>query len=45
MSTLAVVRRETRSWRWPLLMLGSMTAVAYLMALAVYQVGGWLGFA
>lgn len=45
MSTLAVVRRETRSWRWPLLMLGSMTAVAYLMALAVYQVGGWFGFA
>ena len=45
MSTLAVVRRETRSWRWPLVMLGSMTAVAYLMALVVYQVGGWFGFA
>jgi len=44
MSTLAVVRRETRSWRWPLLMFVSMTALAYVMAVLVYQVGRWLGY-
>jgi ferrous iron transport protein B len=43
-STLAVVRRETRSWRWPIVMFVSMTALAYLMALLTYQVGGLLGF-
>ena len=44
MSTLAVVRRETRSWRWPLLMFVSMTALAYVMAVAVFQVGRLLGY-
>jgi ferrous iron transport protein B len=44
MSTLAVVRRETRSWRWPLLMFASMTALAYIMAVLVFQVGRLLGF-
>lgn len=43
MSTLAVVRRETRSWRWPLLMFTSMTALAYVMAVLVFQVGRLLG--
>jgi ferrous iron transport protein B len=38
-STLAVIRRETRSWRWPLLTFTYMTALAYLAALAVYQIG------
>jgi len=37
MSTLAVVYRETKSWRWPLLQLIYMTVVAYCSALAVYQ--------
>ncbi|MCU0450409.1 MAG: ferrous iron transport protein B [Bernardetiaceae bacterium] len=37
MSTLAVVRRETKSWKWPLVQLAYMTAVAYLSSLAVYQ--------
>ncbi len=45
LSTVAVVRRETNSWRWPLFLIGYMTAVAYLMALLVHQAGGWLGFA
>jgi ferrous iron transport protein B len=40
MSTVAVVRRETRGWKWPLFMFGSMTAVAYVAALLVFQVGG-----
>lgn len=44
MSTLAVVRRETRSWRWPIFMFVTMTGIAYLAALVVYQGGQWLGF-
>jgi ferrous iron transport protein B len=43
MSTVAVVRRESQSWRWPLAMVGWMTASAYLAALLVYQVGRLLG--
>jgi ferrous iron transport protein B len=37
MSTLAVVKRETRSWKWPLLQLVYMTGLAYLLSLLVYQ--------
>ncbi len=37
MSTLAVVRRETRGWKWPAIQLAYMTGLAYLMSLAVYQ--------
>ena len=37
MSTLAVVKRETRTWKWPLIQLFYMTFLAYLMALLVYQ--------
>lgn len=44
MSTIAVVRRESGSWRWPLLMLGYMTALAYVASLLVYQVGAALGW-
>lgn len=44
MSTVAVVRRETNSWRWPLFMIAYMTALAYLAALATYQIGSFLGF-
>lgn len=39
MSTLAVVRRETGGWRWPIFMLVYMNAVAYVVAFAVYQGG------
>jgi len=44
-STLGVIKRETNSWRWPLITFGYMTALAYLAALAVYQlaVGAGLG--
>jgi ferrous iron transport protein B len=41
-STLAVIRRETRSWRWPVFTFTYMTALAYLGALAVYQIGSRL---
>jgi ferrous iron transport protein B len=37
MSTLAVVRRETRSWKWPVIQLLYMTGLAYLMSWLVYQ--------
>jgi len=37
MSTLAVVKRETRSWKWPVIQLVYMTALAYLMSWVVYQ--------
>jgi len=38
MSTLAVVRRETNSWKWPMWQLVVMTVIAYVVALGAYQV-------
>jgi ferrous iron transport protein B len=37
MSTLAVVKRETNSWKWPMWQLFVMTAIAYIVALGAYQ--------
>ena len=37
MSTLAVVKRETRSWKWPLIQLSYMTGLAYIVSLIAYQ--------
>jgi ferrous iron transport protein B len=37
MSTLAVVRRETRSWKWPAIQLVYMTGLAYVMSLIAFQ--------
>ena len=37
MSTLAIVKRETRSWKWPIIQFSYMTVLAYLMSLLVYQ--------
>ena len=37
MSTLAVVKRETKGWKWPFLQLIYMTVLAYTSALLVYQ--------
>lgn len=37
MSTLAIVKRETRSWKWPVVQLIYMTGLAYLMSLVAYQ--------
>jgi ferrous iron transport protein B len=39
MSTIAIVRRETGGWRWPIFMLVYMNALAYVVALGVYQIG------
>ncbi|MFZ1702323.1 MAG: ferrous iron transport protein B [Pyrinomonadaceae bacterium] len=44
MSTIAVVRRETNSWSWPLFMTVYMTGLAYVAALVTYQSGKLLGF-
>ena len=38
-STLAVIRRETRSWSWPAFTFTYMTVLAYVGALAVFQIG------
>ncbi|MEM6734811.1 MAG: ferrous iron transport protein B [Bacteroidota bacterium] len=38
MSTLAVTKRETKSWKWPLVQLGYMTVLAYFGALFTYQI-------
>jgi ferrous iron transport protein B len=37
MSTLAVVKRETNGWKWPMIQLVYMTGLAYVSALIVYQ--------
>jgi len=38
MSTLAIVRQETKSWKWPMIQLIYMTIMAYLGALMAYQI-------
>lgn len=38
MSTLAIVKRETNSWKWPMWQLVVMTAIAYVVSLAAYQI-------
>jgi ferrous iron transport protein B len=37
MSTLAIVKRETKGWKWPMIQLGYMTFLAYTLSLLVYQ--------
>jgi ferrous iron transport protein B len=44
MSTLAIVRKETGSWRWPAFQFAYMTVLAVVGALIVYQGGHLLGF-
>src|SRR5215213_1348338 len=43
MSTVAVVRRETNSWRWPLFMVVYMLVIAYAASFVTYQGGKLLG--
>jgi len=38
-ATLAVIKRETNSWRWPVFTFVYMTTLAYVAAMAVYQIG------
>jgi ferrous iron transport protein B len=44
MATLAVIKRETNSWRWPLFVFGYMTVLAWVASFVVYQGGLALGF-
>ncbi len=41
-ATLAVIKRETNSWRWPIFTFTYMTVLAYIAALATYQIGAWI---
>ncbi len=38
-ATLAVIRRETNSWRWPIFTFAYMTTLAYIGAFLTYQIG------
>lgn len=42
MSTIAIVRRETNSWKWPLVMFVYMTALAYIVSFITFQIGSSL---
>ena len=44
MSTIAVVRRETNTWRWPIFQTVYMTGAAWVLSFIVYQSGRSLGF-
>lgn len=44
MSTVAIVKRESGGWRWPLFMIAYMTVLAYTASLLVYQIGSRLGW-
>lgn len=44
LSTVAIVRRETGTWRWPFFMVAYMTALAWAGSFIVYQGGRLLGF-
>jgi ferrous iron transport protein B len=44
MATVAIVKRETNSWRWPIIMIAYMTILAYIASFAVYQGGRFFGF-
>ncbi len=44
MSTIAVVRRETNTWRWPIFQLVYQTATAWLVCFVVFQAGRAMGF-
>ncbi len=41
-ATLAVIKRETNTWRWPIFTFSYMTVLAYIGALATYQIGMYL---
>jgi len=43
LSTVAVMRRETNGWKWPLFQVGYMTVLAYVVTFAVYRIGMALG--
>jgi ferrous iron transport protein B len=42
-ATLAIVKRETNTWRWPIFLFTYMTLYAYLASFIVYQTGRFFG--
>ncbi len=44
MATVAIVKRETNGWKWPIVMVLYMTALAYAGSFVVYQGGLLLGY-
>jgi ferrous iron transport protein B len=42
-TTMAIVRRETNSWRWPLFTVAYVSALAYVLCFLIYQGGRILG--
>jgi ferrous iron transport protein B len=44
MSTIAVVKRETNGWKWPIFQTLYMTGTAWVLSFIVYQAGTALGF-
>ena len=43
MATFAIVRHETNSWKWPIIMIAYMTGLAYIASFVVFQSGTFLG--
>ncbi len=43
-STIAIVKRETGSWKWAMFQLGYMTGTAYVLSLLIFQIGSALGY-
>ncbi|BBB89468.1 MAG TPA: ferrous iron transport protein B [Methylomusa anaerophila] len=44
LATIAIIKRETNSWKWPLFSSVYSTALAWLMTFGVYQIGRLLGY-
>jgi ferrous iron transport protein B len=44
MATIATTKRESNSWRWAMLQLGGLTALAWIVTVIIYQTGSLLGF-
>lgn len=42
MATIAVTRRESGSWKWAVMQFVGLTCIAYLITMAVYQVGSYI---
>lgn len=42
LATIAVTKRESNSWKWALFQLGGLTVMAYVITLAVFQIGNWV---
>jgi len=42
-AALAVIKKETGTWKWPLFVLAYTTSVAWVISLVIYQVGSVLG--